>query len=61
MGVKAILASMGQFADAEISFSRHAGCTMCPCSPGFIAKNGTGIANRNFWVEINYEAPDFQI
>jgi hypothetical protein len=25
----------------QLSWSKHAGCSMCPCSPGFIVKGST--------------------
>jgi hypothetical protein len=38
------MANQRHFAEAavtgKLSFSRKAGCSMCPCSPGFVVKEG---------------------
>lgn len=40
--------------DGKLSWSKNAGCKMCPCSPGFILTESTHPISRNFnvWVEI---------
>lgn len=30
------MAERNYLADAKANWSKHAGCTMCPCSPGFV-------------------------
>lgn len=34
----------------KLSWSKNAGCTMCPCSPGFIVQNGD--TGRDIWIEV---------
>lgn len=34
----------------KLAWSKNAGCTMCPCSPGFIIKNGD--VGNDMWVEV---------
>jgi hypothetical protein len=34
--------------EVKINWSKHAGCSMCPCSPGFIA---TGLNNFDIFIE----------
>lgn len=42
-----VLAHLGY--DGKFSWSKHAGCTMCPCSPGFILDDHRGY---DVWVTI---------
>lgn len=46
-----ILQMLGAPSDTWLSFSKHAGCKMCPCSPGFIVE-GVDFG-RNIWVDID--------
>jgi hypothetical protein len=34
----------------KLAWNKHAGCTMCPCSPGFIVKNGD--IGNDIWIEV---------
>lgn len=38
----------------EIAFSKHVGCTMCPCSPGFIIR-GTSMRS-DLWITVEEES-----
>lgn len=37
--IASILTELGLPADTKVRFSQRAGCSMCPCSPGFIIEN----------------------
>lgn len=43
-----LLAALGQ-GQAKATFSYNAGCSWCPCSPGYIIKGST-FGNVDFWV-----------
>lgn len=43
-----LLAALGQ-SQAKATFSYNAGCSSCPCSPGYIIKGST-FGNVDFWV-----------
>ena len=46
-------------ADAKASFSRHAGCNMCPCSPGFILDYARyGGQPFDVWLDATHEGRD---
>lgn len=36
--------------DIKVGWSKKAGCTMCPCSPGFIVKEGN--VPFDIWVDV---------
>lgn len=38
LAVAAALRALGLPADTKVTWSHYAGCTMCPCSPGFIVE-----------------------
>lgn len=38
----AVFEKLGLPADTVANWNRYAGCTMCPCSPGFILKGHNG-------------------
>lgn len=40
---------------SQLHWSRKAGCTMCPCSPGFIVENSF---NWSIWVEVEPASAD---
>lgn len=40
--VTALTQEFGEEAPTKLKFSAKAGCTMCPCSPGFITEDRTG-------------------
>lgn len=52
-------------ADADIKFSMYAGCSMCPCSPGYRVRNLTGdlvkeYGNKALWVEVSEDTTAFE-
>jgi hypothetical protein len=58
--VKEVLTAIG-LGDHKVTWSQKAGCSMCPCSPGFILKTPEGKGFRyqpeggpcDIWVEIS--------
>lgn len=44
-----ILRRAGLPADTKVTWSQHAGCSMCPCSPGFIVKDHSRF---DVWVDV---------
>lgn len=38
----------------KLRWSQHAGCSMCPCSPGFIAE---GMHRTSIWITIQADEP----
>lgn len=41
-------------ADVTFRWSRKAGCSMCPCSPGFVVE---GHWNHDIWVTVSADTP----
>ena len=42
-------------ADVKISWSQYAGCSMCPCSPGFIVQSDPRVSDligQSIWVTV---------
>lgn len=38
----------------SFTWNIHAGCSMCPCSPGFIIKNATSLNHKDVSIEYEY-------
>jgi hypothetical protein len=50
LAVPAALAALGLAADTRVTFSHYAGCSMCPCSPGYIVEDKSKRAD--VWVTL---------
>jgi hypothetical protein len=57
---KPVFAALGiSAADWDLSWNQNAGCSMCPCSPGFVLKKTKGYSNAlvsthfDVWVTIS--------
>jgi hypothetical protein len=50
------LYKMGLDRTTKFRWSIHAGCTMCPCSPGFLCDADVGNGKRDVWVTLS-DAP----
>jgi hypothetical protein len=66
-GTKLTIASLREIfgPDADIKFSMYAGCSMCPCSPGYRVKNLTGdlvkkYGNQYLWVKVTEDTTAFE-
>ena len=46
--------------NCDITFSTYAGCSMCPCSPGFRVRNYTGDhrTNCDVWMSVEVDASE---
>lgn len=51
--VEAALTSLG-YEFGDIRWSQNAGCSMCPCSPGFIVP---GPHNTSIWITLRADEP----
>ena len=44
-----LFTQLGWNPDTKVKWSQYAGCSSCPCSPGFVVDNVYG---RNIWVDV---------
>ena len=42
----------------KATWSQHAGCSMCPCSPGFVVSNASFYPN-DIWVDVTEKTLEF--
>lgn len=51
LAVQAALKALNLPADTKVTWSQYAGCTSCPCSPGFIVQTNAPI-RANVWCTV---------
>ena len=68
MATKLNIAAMRAFfknESCEISFSHYAGCSMCPCSPGYKVRKASApvfseYENKSVWADINVDVSSIE-
>ena len=52
--IPTVLAQLGLPEDTRVRWSQRAGCTMCPCSPGFIVEGyPRGLSREDVYVTVS--------